>query len=151
MKVFLMAVLCWGMMLFSNLVFSQTIIPTFANPLNIDTTFLGNFTDDYKIRYTISPTTFIQHPGVKYNILSYNKKEEYIIAQNDSGNISDAILFTRIDLIRFSNMEPWHWGFCLTAYQAPNMKAALNTSPPDRENPKKGCGGYPFSRMKRVN
>lgn len=115
-----------------------------------DTSLLGDFTDDYKIRYTITNKTFTQHPGVKYNLLSYNEKEQYFIAQNDTANISDGGLYTRIDIMRFSNMEPWRWGFCLTAYQAPTYEAALQTAAADRANPKKGCGGYPFSRMKRI-
>ena len=116
---------------------------------NIDSSLLGNFTDDYQIRYTITERSFTQHPGVKYNLLSYNQKEQYFIAQNDAGNVSDGGLYTRIDIMRFSNMEPWRWGFCLTAYQAPSRQAAIQTAAADRSNPKKGCGGYPFSRMKR--
>lgn len=117
---------------------------------NIDTSFIGDFTDDYKIRYTITNTTFTQHPGVKYHLLSYNEKEQYLIARNDTANISDGGLYTRIDIIRFSNMEPWRWGFCLTEYKAPTKEAAVQAVAADRAHPKKGCGGYPFSRMKRV-
>lgn len=114
-----------------------------------DTSLLGNFTDDYKIKYTITGSSLVQHPGVKYNFISYNEKEQYFIAQNDTANISDAGLYTRIDIMRFSNMEPWRWGFCLTAYKAASVKEAIATAAADRLNPKKGCGGYPFSRMKR--
>ena len=122
-----------------------------ANSLkSIDTALLGNFTDDYKIRYSITSTTFTQHPGVKYHLISYNEKEQYFIARNDTGNISDAGLYTRIDIIRFTNMEPWHWGFCLTAYKSTSMEEAMKTAAADRANPKKGCGGFPFSRMKRI-
>lgn len=116
---------------------------------NIDTLFIGEFIDDYKIRYTLTNKSLIQHPGVKYNFISYNEKEQYFIAQNDTSNISDPTLFTRIDIMRFSNMEPWRWGFCLTAYKANSMEEAINTAAADRTNPLKGCGGYPFSRMKR--
>ncbi|MBC7935053.1 MAG: hypothetical protein H7Y86_06810 [Rhizobacter sp.] len=118
---------------------------------NLDTTFLGNFTDDYKIRYSISNSVFTQHPGVKYNFIYYDEKEQYFIAQNDSANISDGGLYTRIDIMRFSNMEPWQWGFCLTAYKAATIEEAIKTAAADRANPKKGCGGYPFSRMKRIH
>lgn len=131
---------------FAQCNFSQKISSSLKN---IDTTFLGNFTDDYKIRYTITKTTFTQHPGVHYRLLFYNKKEQYFIAQNDTSNISDGGLYTRIDMMRFNNMEPWLWGFCLTAYREATMEAAINTAAADRSNPRKGCGGYPFSRMKR--
>ena len=117
---------------------------------DIDSSLLGNFTDDYNIRYTISSNSFIQHPGVRYHLLLYNKEEQYFIARNDSSNVSDGGLYTRIDIIRFSDMEPWRWGFCLTAYRAPDMAAAIRTAAADRTNPRKGCGGYPFSRMKRA-
>ena len=50
----------------------------------------------------------------------------------------------------FSNMEPYFWGFCLTVYDAATEKIAKKTAYVDRKNPKKGCNGYPFSRMKKV-
>ncbi|RYD76827.1 MAG: hypothetical protein EOP53_13995 [Sphingobacteriales bacterium] len=122
-----------------------------ASLKNIDSSLLGNFTDDYKIKYTVTTRSFTQHPGVVYKLLSYNKKKQYFIAQNDTANITDGGLFTRIDIMRFNNMAPWSWGFCLTAYKAASKEEAINTVPADRANPKKGCGGYPFSRMKRLN
>jgi len=115
-----------------------------------DTSLLGDFVDDYNIRYTVTSLGITQHPGVKYNFISYNEKEQYFIARNDTANISDGGLYTRIDIMRFSNMEPWRWGFCLTAYKAASAEEAEKTAAADRANPKKGCGGYPFSRMKRV-
>lgn len=120
-------------------------------PVLKDTSLLGDFVDDYKIRYTVTDSGIIQHPGVRYNFISYNEKEQYFIAKNDTANISDGGLYTRIDIMRFSNMEPWRWGFCLTAYKAASAAEAEKTAAADRANPKKGCGGYPFSRMKRVN
>ena len=57
----------------------------------------GNFTDDYDIRYTISDSIWIQHPNVKYHILKWNTKDQYIIARNDAANPSEAGLYTRID------------------------------------------------------
>lgn len=117
----------------------------------VDSSLIGNFQDDYKIRYTITNNSFTQHPGVVYHILSYNEKEQYFIARNDTSNISDAGLYTRIDFMNFNNMAPWTWGFCLTAYKAASFEEALRTAAADRNNPKKGCGGYPFSRMRRID
>lgn len=119
-------------------------------PILTDTSLLGNFMDDYKIRYTLTANSLVQHPGVRYNFISYNEKEQYFIARNDTANISDGGLYTRIDIMRFSNMEPWRWGFCLTAYKAASREEAEKTAAADRSNPRKGCGEYPFSRMKRV-
>ena len=137
------------------LTFFQNCSPATAilktRPVLKDSFFLGNFIDDHNTKYTITTNSMTQHPGVKYNFISYNKKEQYLIAQNDTSNISDAGLFTRIDFIKFNDMEPWQWGFCYTAYKAPTMEDAIKTAAADRLNPKKGCGGYPFSRMKRQN
>jgi len=39
-------------------------------------------------------------------------------------------------------------GICLTAYDAETDTIAEKTAYVDRQNPKKECNGYPFSRMK---
>jgi hypothetical protein len=51
----------------------------------------------------------------------------------------------------FSNMEPFRWGFCFTVYDANTDSLAEVTAHADRQNPKKGCNGFPFSRMKRTD
>jgi hypothetical protein len=52
--------------------------------------------------------------------------------------------------MRFSGMEPYTWGYCFTVYNAVDTMTALQKAAADRNNPKKGCNGYPFSRMKRI-
>ncbi len=117
------------------------------NPKLIPATFLGSFTDDYNIGYVITPTSFKQSPGIAYSISRWDIKNEYIIAiHRDSSN---AVIFTRIDYMTFENMSPFEWGFCYTNYTATNIAEALSTEAADRQNPKKGCNGFPFSRMKR--
>ncbi len=110
---------------------------------------LGTFKDDYGSIYHISKNEWTQGAGIKYHLLLYNKEGNYFIARNDEHNPSDAGLYSRIDIMHFQNMEPWRWGYCLTAYKAATMQDAINTAAADRANPKKGCNGYPFSRMKR--
>ena len=110
----------------------------------------GQFADDYDIRYTITDSLWTQHPNARYHILKWNTKEQYIIARNDDGNPGEKGLYSRIDYMLFSNMEPWRWGFCLTIYNAPSDSLAEAQAVADRKNPRKGCNGYPFSRMKRV-
>jgi hypothetical protein len=110
----------------------------------------GNFTDDYGIRYTISDTLWVQHPDIKYHIIRWNDKEQYLIARNDMSNPSEAGLYTRIDYMLFQDMEPFKWGFCLTVYNAKTETEAASKAQADRQNPKIGCGGFPFSRMKRL-
>jgi hypothetical protein len=111
----------------------------------------GDFKDDYDITYTINDSVWIQHPGVKYHIIQYDSKEQYFIAKNDNNNPGDPGLYTRIDIMYFSDMDPWIWGFCLTVYNAKTFEEAVSKQNADRDNPKKGCGGYPFSRMKKRN
>ncbi len=111
---------------------------------------LGNFMDDYGIRYTVTDTLWTQHSGINYHIIKWNIKEQYLIARNDKNNPSEAGLYTRIDYMSFEKMEPFLWGFCLTVYNAATDTEAETKIQADRQNPKKGCAGYPFSRMKRV-
>ena len=110
----------------------------------------GNFTDDYDIRYTINDSVWTQHKGIVYHIIRWDIKEQYLIAKNDERNPSEAGLYTRIDYMTFENMSPFQWGFCLTVYDAKTADEAITKAKADKENPKKGCGGFPFSRMKRT-
>lgn len=111
---------------------------------------IGNFEDDYEIRYTISDTLWLQLPDTRFHIIKWNRDKKYIIAKNDKKNPGDGNLYTRIDYMNFNNMDPWKWGYCLTVYNAATDAIAEATAAADRDNPKKGCGGYPFSRMKKL-
>lgn len=110
----------------------------------------GDFTDDYGIRYSISDRVWIQHPNIKYHIIRCNTSDQYLIARNDHQNPSEAGLYTRIDYMSFDNMAPYGWGFCLTVYNAKTDSLAETTAKADKKNPKKGCNGFPFSRMKKT-
>ena len=111
--------------------------------------YLGTFTDDYGIKYEIKNDLWIQQPDVKYHIVEWNEKEKYILAKNDKANPSEKNLFTRIDLTNFENMGDFKWGFCLTKYNAVSLDEAKNCAAANKANPKTGCNGFPFSRMKR--
>lgn len=111
---------------------------------------LGTFEDDYQVRYKITDTLWLQLSNTRYHIIKWNLEKKYIIAKNDAKNPGEGGLYTRIDYMTFDNMAPWKWGYCLTAYNAPTDATAEATAAADRANPMKGCGGYPFSRMKRV-
>jgi hypothetical protein len=112
---------------------------------------LGEFRDDYGNSFLISASAFAQLPRTRYRIVEWNVSERYVIAQNDPGNARDPGLWTRIDWMTFSAMAPYTWGFCLTAYNAPNEAAARATPSADRATPRVGCNGFPFSRMRRPN
>lgn len=114
-------------------------IPTFMK---------GSFEDDYGIQYKITDSLWTQLPGVRYQILKWNSQEQYLIVRNYIDNPSEAGRYTRIDIMAFDGMAPFQWGFCLTRYDAPTKEEAEKSASADRKNPRKGCNGYPFSRMK---
>lgn len=116
---------------------------------NVPANFLGKFQDDYGIHYIVSDSNWVQLPNIKYHLLRYDSAGLFFIARNAVTNPGEPGLYTRIDLVRFNSMEPWGWGFCLTTYNAKTVDEAINKQKADKANPKKGCGGYPFSRMKR--
>lgn len=130
------------MVLLSVMAPAQTPLPALLS---------GHFKDDYNINYTITDSVWTQHPKTTYRIVKWNQQEQYFIAQNGANNKTDAHLYTRIDYMTFDKMEPYRWGFCLTAYNAPTPQAAEATPPANRQNPRKGCNGFPFSRMKRMD
>ena len=111
---------------------------------------LGNFMDDYGIRYSVSDSVFLQHPNIKYHIIRWNTSEQYIIVKNGDKNPSEPGLYSRIDYMSFQDMDPFLWGFCLTVYNAKTDSLAEFSAKADRQNPRKGCNGYPFSRMKKL-
>lgn len=127
---------------------SDAIHPASSNDISPPDFLLGFFEDDYEITYSISASTWTQHPSSSYHIREWNVEEQYLLAQNDSLNASGAGLWTRIDWMQLEQMEPFLWAFCLSAYEATSMEEARNTLTANRSTPKTGCGSHPFSRMK---
>ncbi len=111
---------------------------------------IGDFVDDYDIPYRISAQEWHQRPNTRYRIVQWNADAQYLIAQNDASNASDAGLWTRIDWIALPGMPPYEWAFCLSAYDAPTQADAERTLIARRDAPKTGCNGLPFSRMRRA-
>jgi hypothetical protein len=109
----------------------------------------GEFEDDYGITYSITSERWIQHPGSTYLITKWDAEEQYLIAQNGPDNPTSAGLWTRIDWMELEGMQPYAWAFCLSAYEAPTAEEAEQVQIADRGNPRTGCNGFPFSRMKR--
>ena len=139
-----------ALFIFSNQqAFSQSSDTNNSVNRSLPVSLKGTFEDDYGIRYTINDTLWLQHPGGKYHIISFDTTEQYLLVQNDKANKTNGGLFTRIDYMNFTGMEPYHWGFCLTIYNANTLEKAKATITADRKNPKIGCSGFPFSRMKR--
>lgn len=136
-------------------IFLQQHIPVYklAVKTEVDSSFLfvGDFTDDYGIKYTINDSVWLQYPNTKYQIIHWDKKQKCIIARNADSNPTDAGLYSRIDYMEFKNMQPFTWGFCYTIYNAESEISAWQTIAADSHNPKKGCNGFPYSRMKKTS
>jgi hypothetical protein len=109
---------------------------------------LGRFVDDYGNRYEISDRTWLQLPGARYHVRVWKPAEQYLVAQNDSANRGDPGRWTRIDWLRLTDMAPYTWAFCMSAYNAPTREAAAAAAVARRETPRTGCNGFPFSRMR---
>ncbi|MDX2184830.1 MAG: hypothetical protein SFW08_12715 [Gemmatimonadaceae bacterium] len=107
----------------------------------------GDFRDDYGNRFTVSDSAFVQLPSGRYRITEWHVAEQFFIAQVESPRSSDRGKWVRIDWMPFSDMAPYRWGFCLTAWDAPSAAAARATPAANRTTPRTGCGGFPFSRM----
>ncbi len=111
---------------------------------------IGAFTDDYGNSYQIDSASWTQLPHGRFNVLYWNTDSSYLIAKNDSSNTFAPGLYTRIDWVALKDMSPWKWAYCLSAYQARSKAEAESTSVAIKANPRNGCNGYPFSRMRKA-
>ena len=111
---------------------------------------LGDFVDDYGIGHRIDANEWLQRPDTRYRVVAWHTDAQYLIAQNDATNRSDAGRWTRIDWIALPGMPPYTWAFCLSAWEAATQADAERADIARRDTPKTGCNGYPFSRMRRV-
>lgn len=120
------------------------------SPPSVPTLLIGRFVDDYGISHVITDTSWSLGGRDRYRIVFSNDSAQYLIAQNDSSNIADPGKWTRIDWIPLANMPPYEWAFCLIEYQADSRAGAEANTAADREHPRAGCNGFPFSRMRRA-
>lgn len=121
-----------------------------SKPDAIPVALVGDFVDDYGIRYSISAAEWFQKPQARYRIDHADTTAGYLIARNDDNNPGEKGRWSRIDWITLDGMRPFEWAFCLSAYDAPTREAAEAVALARRDTPKTGCGGYPFSRMRRA-
>ncbi|NNF34237.1 MAG: hypothetical protein HKN68_09015 [Saprospiraceae bacterium] len=110
---------------------------------------IGTWADDYEINYKIDDHLWKMGSEITFHVIEWNRNKNFIIVENDSNNAYNAGQYSRIDYIILDNMKPYEWAFCLTAYDKDTAIDARNTPAADGENPKSGCNGFPFSRMKR--
>ena len=109
----------------------------------------GSFLDDYQVSHVISDTLWSLGLRDRYHIVSSSDSGRYLIARNHSGNASDPGKWTRIDWMVLP-MPPYEWAFCLIEYKAETKALAEANTSADRNHPRSGCNGFPFSRMRRA-
>ncbi|MFV1988374.1 MAG: serine hydrolase domain-containing protein [Gemmatimonadota bacterium] len=110
---------------------------------------LGQFVDDYGIRYVVTEDVWRQGEETRFEIAEWNEPGRFIIARNGADNPSEAGLWTRIDWVLLESGGEFEWAFCYATYDAVSQTAAREGAASDRETPRTGCNGFPFSRMRR--
>lgn len=112
---------------------------------------LGAFADDYESRHTITADSWTQERYATYHVVRWNVEGQYLVARNDATNREDAGKWTRIDWMRLEGMPPYAWAYCISVWNAATPEEAeAASSLARRETPRTGCGGHPFTRMKRA-
>ena len=119
-------------------------------PGHAPTGLLGDWIDDYGIRYEISDTLWLQQPSSVYRVRHWELDGQFLVAQNGPENPADGGLYTRIDWVPIPELAPWEWAFCMATWDANSAEGAAVAPSPDREHLRSGCGGHPFSRLRRV-
>lgn len=121
-----------------------------AAPEPLPAALVGDFIDDYGIRYSIAGAEWFQRPRARYRIHRVDTIAKFLIAQNGSDNPAEKGLWSRIDWVTLPSMAPFGWAFCLSAYDALTSEAAEAITVARKETPRTGCNGHPFSRMRRA-
>lgn len=119
-------------------------------PAPLPASIVGDFIDDYGIRYSITSAEWFQRPRARYRIHRVDTIAGFLIAQNGGDNPSDKGMWSRIDWVALPSMAPFGWAFCLSAYDALTSEAAEAITVARKETPRTGCNGHPFSRMRRA-
>ena len=120
-------------------------------PAQAPRTLLGHWADDYGSRHVIADSLWTHEGANRYEILRWDSAGQFAIARNASTNRGQPGLFTRIDflLLEGAAMAPYVWAFCLTVWDAPSADSAANVRTARRDTPRSGCGGFPFTRLRR--
>ncbi len=109
---------------------------------------MGAFVDDYNGAYRIDESTWRHGERMVYHIVAWHPDSQFLIARNADTNPSDGGRWTRIDWMPLDRMAPYTWAYCLSAWKATSRGEAEAATIADRRQPRSGCNGFPFSRMR---
>jgi hypothetical protein len=126
------------------------LLSTGGMPSAVPALIKGRFIDDYGITHMITDSLWSLGGRDRYWIVESEDTAGYLIARNDEANASDPGRWTRIDWIPLAEMAPFEWAFCMIEYKAGSAAEARAANQADRIHPRKGCNGFPFSRMRRA-
>lgn len=107
---------------------------------------MGSFVDDYGIPYSISSRSWTQGDSTRYEVYSWDVEERSVVVRAPDPE-AGGWLWSRIDWLTLEEGE-YPWAFCYTAYDLNDPAEAIGAEPANRAEPRTGCGGHPFSRMK---
>jgi len=113
----------------------------------------GEFEDDYGIRYEINDDSWFQMPEARYRVDEWVPEDQYALLEGEPDITTESTasrMWLRIDWILLEDMAPYEWAFCITTWDALTKEEARSNNVADRSEPRTGCGGHPFSRMKRA-
>ncbi|MEK9509302.1 hypothetical protein WI460_13975 [Gemmatimonadota bacterium Y43] len=116
----------------------RPVSPELPGPL------VGHFVDDYGEERTVSSRRWTPHRGTALVVERWSVGEQWLLLRHP-----ESALWTRVDWVELDDAE-WRWAFCLTSWDQPSAAAALRegTGVADRTNPRVGCNGSPFTRMR---
>lgn len=106
----------------------------------------GKFVDDHGGQHSLGVNYWIMRGDGQASTFRYvDTKPGHIIAKNDSKNQYNPGLFSRFDYVK---QKDGTIAFCQTVADAATKEAAEKHKPANFKD-KKGCGGFPFSTLKK--
>ncbi len=109
---------------------------------------IGSYTDNFMTEHVITDETWTQTYGEDapsiFNIEIFNNEAQYLIAQNDEGNMYSPSLWSRIDWT-INGDELW---FCQGVFDAESAENAESAAAADATDPaNSGCGTFAWSLL----
>lgn len=109
---------------------------------------LGDFIDDYNTRYGITADRF-REGRTTYRIVEWHPAAQFLLAQQTDSTGATVARWSRFDWVMLPDQGAYRWGYCHSAWRAPSLDSARHTLVVNRDNPRRGCNGNPFTRMRR--
>ncbi len=110
---------------------------------------VGTFDDDYGGHHVIDGKVWTMGKKTVFHLVQFDVANNVVFTHNAPENEHDGNTYSRIDYVKLEGMAPWEWGYCMTTWNSKTFEEAMAAKSANRADLMKGCGGHPFSRMKR--